>query len=184
MIDTLFKKIPYLNDYYTKREGQGGLSFLVRLNIDIDLMEKLFDFKELEKQGIEIIPDDRNSDSIIINTMPSANMDSEKFNEIVVTCANAVLDYYEKRKLFTEYSNRLQEIINSSTVEDLKNLKITVNGAKVEKRPYNKKKNVGESTMNVETPQPLSEDAPVTPTETNDMDDTNNIQTENETPNY
>ena len=111
-------------------------------------------------------------------------MDSEKFNEIVVTCANAVLDYYEKRKLFTEYSNRLQEIINSSTVEDLKNLKITVNGAKVEKRTYNKRKNVGENTMNAETPQSLDEDAPVTPTETNDTDDTDNIQTENENPNY
>ena len=184
MIDTLFNKIPYLTDYYTKREDQGQLSFLVKLSIGIDLMEQLFDFNELEKQGIEITSDDRNSDSIIINTMPSANIDGEKFNEIVVTCANAVLDYYEKRKLFTEYSNRLQEIINSSTVEDLKNLKITVNGAKIEKRNYNKKKNVGENTMNIETPQPLNENAPVIPTEANNVDDTNNNQTENETPNY
>ena len=38
--------------------------------------------------------------------------------------------------------------------------------------------------MNVETPQSLDEDAPVTPTETNDTDDTDNIQTENENPNY
>lgn len=184
MIDTLFKKIPYLNTYFTKREDQGHLSFLVKLNIDMDLMEKLFDFKELENQGVEIISDDRNSDSIIIATKELVNMDSEKFNEIVITCANAVLDYHEKRKLFTEYSNRLQEIINSSTVEDLKNLKITVNGAKVEKRTYNKRKNVGESTMNVETPQILDEDAPVTPTETSNTDDTDNIQTENENPNY
>ena len=183
MIDTLFKKIPYLNDYYTQRKDQGHLSFLVKLKIDIDLMEKLFDFKELENQGIEIM-DDHNSDSIIITTKESVNMDSEKFNEIIVTCANAVLDYYEKRKLFTEYSNRLQEIINSSTVEDLKNLKITVNGAKIEKRIYNKRKNVGEGTMNVEAPQPLDEDAPVTPTETSNTDETDNIQTENENPNY
>ena len=60
----------------------------------------------------------------------------------------------------------------------------TVNGTKVEKRAYNKRKNVGENTMNVETPQPLDEDAPVTPTETSNTDDTDNIQTENENPNY